>query len=471
MKLKSLKKVLCLALALGMLLSVTAFAAEGETTVELPGIAVNGLITGDFPTDNALKTYINRMELLDPGSQITTADLLFVNKSTSAIMIDVDLKLNNLGTNVEAVADPADINVTDDTVTTKQAYVYAVPVLKTGMALVAAENEEEDKKDQFEGTDAETGRMVYSDDAKVVLEDTDAQRLSFLLQSAQYDMTDIDTIEKLIAAVEADSLVLEETAGMAGASALRLKGKLNPFASYEDGDINVTMVYNVRGVPASFYDDNDPTDNEALNLYVPGEPANVSNGVESDSTFMNGAMTFTLNRAKQNIPDTDTVASIKIVYASGTVFDISATPAAFTLTGNSLTLTKALYDALAETSFKVHVGYSSGGTLTSATISTVAPSDGLTAASTTFTSASPLAFAIDKASKGISADEPITAITILYGSGATDDLGTATSMYTLAGTTLTLQPALHAALKESTFRIQVICGTAGSMTSALITKA
>lgn len=241
MKRNLFTKVLSLGIGLSMLLSSAVMATDlkpGDVEVEIPSGSQNpkyGLVVP--PT---FKLAINPFEYQDAGSQITTPDYVFFNKAEIPITLSVKAEITGVkdGVNVELV----DTNVVEDD-DVKRIFMELVPAkgdpenpttaANQGVKLDAADTKKEkvDGKVTFDTTAANKAVVGFTPTTGKV-----AAKLEFYLDKATYTTG-----------------AYTATAGTHGAGAFRISGKVNSKALYDDGDVNVKLVYGFNGLKQSEY--------------------------------------------------------------------------------------------------------------------------------------------------------------------------------------------------------------------------
>ncbi len=231
---KRAKKLVSVLLTLALILgtSSTAFAddtSDKEGTINGDSTVTNPVFNFNVPTTTDFA--FNPFEVGDDGSQISSADIFVINKSSIPVQVSFTYSLTaKAGVVVETSAE--DVALTGDD---KEMYMVAVP------AKVAAVD--------TDGSALTTtgGDITWSSEEAVIgLEEEETHaNLTYVLDKANFTDADDDGIAD---ADEFDSVDPNKSAAV-----FRFKGTINPEAEWQAEDATVKVVYKVKGVTTTAY--------------------------------------------------------------------------------------------------------------------------------------------------------------------------------------------------------------------------
>ncbi len=231
---KKSKKLISVLLTLALIFSTFSTALAEDSTDKSGTIDGNSTVTNpvfSFYVPTTADFAFNPFEVGDTGSQITSADIFVINKSSIPIQVSFDYSLTaKSGVVVKDTA--ADVVTTG---ADKEMYIAAVPakvaaVNTTGSALTT------------------TGSAItWSSEDAVIGEagsGTDAN-LTYVLDEATFTDANSNGIAE---ASEFTSVDPNKSAAV-----FRFKGTINPDADWKAADATMSVVYAIKGVTTTAY--------------------------------------------------------------------------------------------------------------------------------------------------------------------------------------------------------------------------
>lgn len=346
------KRIVSAMLAAMMVLSVTtpALAANNDSATQTGNVTMNTQVKNPIykvSVPTTMDFIIDPFEQITQGSQITSKDFSFVNKSNVPIELDVALAVT-AGQDVSIVAE-ADVN--EDDADAKLAYIaaeiasavtetedttlIAYEDSNTGVGAVTLTSVYKDEtgdapvyfytvgssglsaiENEVVNVTGATGTYVAESSYKDTIDKEDGLTLTFALEEATY----IDIYEnqdKTGTTVKAFQAVAEDAKGSAS---FRFSGKINSLADWQNTDLTATVTYSFNGLSTDKYTTYTTGENLVDNAWalVKPVPATVNTTVAASVT--DDDITVTVKDANEVV-----VAGATVALYKGEAVEVTAT--------------------------------------------------------------------------------------------------------------------------------------------------